>query len=102
MTTLSLVHPPVIRPASTTTGLPRSTVDRPDEVSGPQVHGFYVVPSDLEDRALDTSGVIAASVSNWEVWLQAQTGGRDLRLDLFQGQPDVTFFRMPQTDAQIA
>jgi hypothetical protein len=87
------------RPAA---GLPRSTVDRPDEVSGPQVHAFYVVPSDLEDRALDTSGVIAASVSNWEVWLQAQTGGRDLRLDLFQGQPDVTFFRMPQTDAQIA
>ncbi len=71
-------------------------------MSGPQIHVVYAVPSDLADRALDTNGMIAASVSNWENWLRAQTGGRYLRLDTYERSPDVTFVRLPETDAQIA
>ena len=82
--------------------LPRATTDRPDELSGAQVHVIYAVPSDGADRALDTDGTLAASVSNFQAWLRGQTGGRALRLDTFEGQPDISFTRLPKTDAQIA
>jgi hypothetical protein len=83
-------------------GLPRSTVDRPDEKTGPQIHAIYVLPSDDADRSYDTDGTIAASLGNFERWLAAQTGGRDLRLDTYHGAPDISFFRMHATDAQAA
>src|SRR5664279_1711946 len=63
----------------------RSTVDRPDDIGGPQIHVVYVVPSDGTDRALDTNGTLAASTTNWETWLRGQTGGLGLRLDTYQG-----------------
>jgi len=68
-------------------GLDRSTTDRPDDITGPQVHAMYVVPADGTDRALDTNGTIAASVANRDGWLRGQTGGRGLRLDTFGGLP---------------
>jgi hypothetical protein len=43
--------------------LPRSTVDRPDDISGSQVHVVYAIPSDGTDRELDTNGVIAGTVA---------------------------------------
>jgi hypothetical protein len=79
--------------------LPRATADRPDDVVGPQVHVMYVVPSDGSDRARDTDGEIVGSVESWQRWLRGHTGGRGLRLDTFQGQLDVTFFRLVTTDA---
>jgi hypothetical protein len=82
--------------------LPRSTTDRPDDRQGSQIHALYVLPSDGADRALDTDGTIEASVQNFQTWLRGQTGGRGLRLDTFQGQLDVTFVRLSQTDAQLA
>ncbi len=82
--------------------LPRATVDRPDDLAGPQVHAFYVVPAGNDDRALDTDGTISSSVGNFEHWLQTQTGGRQLRVDTFQGKLDVTFVRTAETDAQLA
>jgi Divergent InlB B-repeat domain len=81
--------------------LDRSTADRPDDISGPQVHAMYVVPADGADRALDTNGTIAASVANWESWLRGQTGGHGLRLDTAGGNVDVTFFRLTKTDAEV-
>jgi hypothetical protein len=81
--------------------LPRATEDRPDEVRGPQVHAVYAIPSDGEDRALDTSGAIAGSVDSFQRWLARETGGTNLRLDTSGGELDVTFFRMPKTDAEI-
>jgi hypothetical protein len=81
--------------------LPRATADRPDEVSGPQIHFVYAVPSDGTDRALDTSGAIDASVTIFLRWLSDQTGGRTLRTDTYQGSLDVTFVRLPRTDAEI-
>jgi hypothetical protein len=86
----------------TSGALPRSTVDRPDDRAGPQLHVLYVVPADLQDRALDTDGTIEASVSSFLTWMRGQTGGRALRADTFQGSLDVSFARMPQSDAAIA
>jgi hypothetical protein len=89
--------------ASGTIGtLPRSTVDRPDDRPGLQVHMIYAVPSDGVDRSFDVDGSIQNSVDAFQRWLSAQTGGRTLRIDTFQGQADVTFVRLRLTDAEIA
>jgi hypothetical protein len=82
--------------------LPRATADRPDDMTGPQIHFLYVVPSDGADRNLDTKGKIATSVAAFERWLEKQSGGYGLRLDRFQGELDITFFRLSRTDAEIA
>ena len=82
--------------------LPRATSDRLDDFGGPQVHALYVVPSDGIERALDTDGTIAASAGNFQAWLKGQTGGRGLRLDTSDGELDVSFHRLAQTDAQLA
>src|SRR6187455_2850112 len=80
----------------------RSTTDRPDDFSGAQVHLIYALPSDGADRALDTDGTAAASVSNFQGWLKGQTGGRGLKVDTSGGQVDITFHRFTETDAQLA
>jgi len=82
--------------------LPRATADRPDEVTGPQVHVVYAVPADGVDRALDTTGALAASVDAWTRWLAGETGGPRLRLDTSGGELDVTFVRLARNDAEIA
>ncbi|MEO8193423.1 MAG: Ig-like domain-containing protein [Gemmatimonadales bacterium] len=79
----------------------RTTADRPDEVSGNQVHIMYVLPSDGVDRSLDLNQAIVNSVSSFQNWLAGQTGGRELRIDTFDGSVDVTFFRLPRSDAQM-
>jgi hypothetical protein len=61
------------------------------------VHVLYVVAADVVDRGLDTDGEIAASVASWQSWLRGETGGRGIRLDTYQGQLDVTFFRLATT-----
>ena len=63
---------------------------------------LYVVAADAPDRGLDTDGEIAASVASWQSWLRGQTGGRGIRLDTYQGQLDVTFFRLAATSAAAA
>jgi Divergent InlB B-repeat domain len=83
--------------ASGPEALPRSGEDRTDDFPGPQVHVLYVLPRDGADRALDTNGVAEASVASWQRWLRAQTGGRGIRLDTFQGQLDVSFLRLGRT-----
>jgi hypothetical protein len=80
----------------------RSEDDRPDDDDRPQVHVVYAVPSDGPDRGFDVDGTLAGSVAVWNAWLVDQTRGSGLRLDTCGGVLDVTFFRMPQTDAEIA
>ena len=82
--------------------LPRATVDRPDDIAGLQVHMLYALPSDGVDRAFDTDGSIENSADAFQRWISAQTGGRRLRIDTYQGAVDVTFVRLPHTDAEIA
>lgn len=81
--------------------LPRSATNRADETPLPKYRILYVLPSDGADRALDTDGTIARTVSSWERWYAAQTGGRTLRLDTSGGALDVTFVRLARTDAQM-
>ena len=80
----------------------RTFSDLPDDSSGNQIHVMYVLPSDGVDESLDTNGALARSVATFQRWLAGQAGGQRLRLDYFRGALDVTFFRMSQTDAQIA
>jgi hypothetical protein len=64
---------------------------------------IYAIPSDGTDRSLDTDGTIVSSVNAWNSWLASQTGGLGgLRLDTSGGSLDITFFKDPHTDAQIA
>ncbi len=90
--------------AAAPSALPRATVDRPDEVVGEQVHFLYVIPTDAPDEQLDVNGVLTASIARMQVWLAQQSGGPKLRLDTYQGQPDITFVRTsvspPDTFAQ--
>ena len=76
--------------------IPRSTRDRPDDISGPQVHFVYAVPSDREDLNRDRFGEIERSVLGIQNWL-AEEIGQTLRLDTYQGRPDVSFLRLPFT-----
>jgi PASTA domain len=84
------------------TALPRASADRPDDYRGLQIHAIYAVPSDAPDRAFDTDGSIESSTNAYQTWLAAQTGGRTLRFDTFQGSLDVTFHRLPRSDAEYA
>ena len=74
--------------------IPRSTRDRPDDISGPQIHFIYAVPSDIEDRNRDRFGEMERSVLGIQNWLPQETGQR-LRVDTYQGRPDVSFLRLP-------
>lgn len=78
----------------------RTTGDMPDEAGGPQVHFLYVVPSDGADRQLDTNGGMEQSVARIQHWFEAQTGDQALRIDTYKGTPDITFVRLPHSDAQ--
>ncbi len=75
-------------------------IDRPDDISGAQVHVVYVLPSDGVDESLDTDGTIATSMEATQRWLSSQVSQR-LRLDTFQGNLDITFFRLALTDKQM-
>lgn len=79
----------------------RSTVDRPDDEAGPQVHLVYVLPADGEDRQLDTNGTIETSFAAAQKWLSGETGRRTLRLDTFDGAPDASFLRLSRTDSDV-
>jgi hypothetical protein len=82
--------------------LPRATVDRADDVRGPQIHALYVVPADGADRAFDTDGTVAASVANWQAWFESQTLGGGLRLDTSAGELDVSFHRLSLTERVLS
>ncbi|MDQ2889784.1 MAG: hypothetical protein M3R65_04390 [Gemmatimonadota bacterium] len=81
--------------------LPRATANRTDESALPKYHVMYVLPSDGIDRSLDTDGTLARSISSWERWYTTQTGGKYLRLDTSNGAVDITFARIPRSDATM-
>jgi len=81
--------------------LGRTTIDRPDDVVGSQVHVVYVLPSDGIDRQLDTDGTLGNTVGSWQTWLSGQTGGRVLRLDTYQGALDITFVQLARSNATM-
>jgi hypothetical protein len=90
--------PPASGPVS---GPQRSTVDRPDDTTGSQVHVMYVLPVDGVDRRFDSDGTIAGAVRWARDWFVNQTGGaRRVRFDTFLGEVDITFLRTNRSDAE--
>jgi hypothetical protein len=70
----------------------RSNIDRPDDISGFQIHVVYVVPDGSSDLNLDTNGQIDSWVKEGNSWLDNKVN-RNLRFDTFQGTTDVTFIK---------
>ena len=94
---------PAPPPEPTLAVLPdRVTTDRPDDVSGYQIHVIYVLPSDGVDRNLDTNGNLDLTVASFEKWFSSNSGGKQFRFDTYQGALDVSFFRLSRTGAAIA
>jgi hypothetical protein len=93
---LALTLIPVVSAAQLT----RSTVDRPDDLSGFQVHLFYVVPQGEKDESLDVNGQINTWVLNAQSWLQEKAGHK-LKIDTFAGQTDVTFLQSKYPASQL-
>jgi hypothetical protein len=79
---------------------PRRLADAPDDVAHARsIHIIYAVASDGTDRQLDTNGTLVRTVLAWNNWMRIQTQGRGLRIDTAGGLPDITFVRLPQTEA---
>jgi hypothetical protein len=95
--------PPARSDAASDAPLARSATNRPDEQEGPQVQLVYALPSDGEDRRLDTDGTIAHSFEAIQRWLLRETDpARNFRVDTYEGEYDILFFRSPQTDSALA
>src|SRR5437870_3793894 len=81
-------------------GLPRATRDRLDDFRGPQIHFVYAVPSGRSvDIHRDTDGTLSESIVLLFAWFHQQIGAPILSIDTFKGRPDVTYVRLPRTDA---
>ena len=78
----------------------RATADRPDDTGLDQIHVLYVLPSDLTDRARDTSGQICNSIRAVSTWFHDRSSVF-LRLDTQGGLIDVGFVRLTKTDAEM-
>ncbi len=62
---------------------------------------MYVLPSDGIDEFLDTNGAIDRAIASISYWLTSQTGGLDLRWDTYNGQLDITFYRLSVNEATV-
>lgn len=80
----------------------RTSLDRPDDVSGRQVHAVYVVARDAVDRQFDTDGSIHRALVQFDDWLRSQSGGTGIRLDTYHGIVDVTYLALGKTAASYA
>lgn len=88
--------PPIIAPPGK-----RSTVDRPAEETGSQIHLIYMIPSDGLDVGYDTTGAIAGSVGHFQYWLIGKTGLM-LRQDMYQHRLDISFMKSKRSDRENA
>lgn len=79
----------------------RGTLDRVDDVNGPQVHVVYLIPSDMIDERLDQDGRIETSIAAFQLWMARVTGGHWMRLDTHYGRLDISVLRVKQTVAEI-
>lgn len=85
---------------SVAVSIPRATADLADEGS-PSVHVLYVVPSDGTDHQYDTDGTLWTSLASWREWFSDQAAGLQLRLDTYNGRPDITFVRLDRTEVEM-
>lgn len=81
--------------------LAASTKDRPDDLSGFQIHVVYVNLSDAPGHDQHASGLIDTWVELSQRWL-ADAVGRRLLFDTAQGKLDVTFLQSRHTMADLS
>jgi hypothetical protein len=80
----------------------RATFDRPDEaLDVPVFKIVYLTTADGPDRGVDTTGVLENSVGSSQNWLASKTG-KIFRLDTYQGRPDILYFKLSKTEAELA
>jgi hypothetical protein len=79
-------------PSAAAAQFARSTADRPDDLSGYQVHLVYVALKDSADYKLDTNGKIDSWAKEANRWLLARVGHAFI-FDTYQGATDVTFIQ---------
>jgi len=76
-----------------------SYADRPDDVPGEyQFHVLYVMHKAYERGNRDLDGSIVETVRLMNDWFTAQSGGRRLRFDTYQGELDITRLILPGSD----
>ncbi len=78
----------------------RSTLDRPDDVAGYQIHFVYVVPADGSDNSWDTNRKINTWIDAAQTWLQAKVN-RQLIVDSSNQEYDITFLKSKYTVAEM-
>ena len=78
----------------------RSLTDRADDLTGPQIHLIYAIPSDAQDKNWDTNGQIKKWVDQGQDWLTSQVN-RKLRYDTFKSDLDITFLKSTLTLSQM-
>ena len=78
----------------------RSLVDRPDDISGYQIHLVYVALKGSTDSRLDTSAKVESWTKEANAWLQSYLG-HDLIFDTYQGKADISFMRSRFTPAAL-
>lgn len=81
--------------------LPRASSDRQDEAVGPQIKPIYIVPADGTDHQYDTNGVLESVLWKSQDWLASKAHGLSLRIDTYQGEPDIGFLKLKRTSADI-
>ena len=90
---------------------PRAETDRPDEVSGRQIHVIYLLPAAMPDEHYDELGVIEDSIRSINVWMRQQTGNQEWIFDTYSFTPpgasepvsaiDVTFVESDKVGTQL-
>jgi hypothetical protein len=82
------------------------TPDRPDAVTGAQVHAVYATPSDGPDNFATYASALADDADAIDAWWRTQDPTRELRFDVATFPTcvglDVTFARLPRTGEAIA
>jgi hypothetical protein len=97
---LSLAATLLTAPVSQAANNLRSTVDRPDDFEGHQIHLIYFQPKDAEDKAFDTSGQLSKWVDASQAWLLEKTGKKFV-YDTFNGIYDITYLKSEYTKADL-
>lgn len=67
----------------------RSTVDRADARTGPQLHLIYFVPDGETDQRLDLSPDLRAALGRMQTWFRSQSGGLTWRFDTRKDNQDI-------------
>jgi hypothetical protein len=82
------------------TSLQRSSYDREDDFSGPQVKFVYVVDGERNDRWFDTSGELSRVADQMRRFIGESTqGANTVRIDSYEDRVDVLYFPLtPQDD----